>query len=517
MRHTLIRSARAGLLAAAATIGATPALAQAQDPAATLQAQMRVLASNPDDFNALVAAGNAAVDVGDLNAAAGLFGRADEQAKGRPEPQAGMGRVMANLGDPGPALGYFQEAERRGAIVYTFAVDRGLAKDLLGDTRGAQADYRLALGRADDAKARRRLALSLAIDGERTAALAFLEPLIKAGDAGARQTRAFVLALTGDLDGARGAIEREMPGASASMAPFFQKLPIISNAQKAAAVHLGMFPETSEIQLAERRAPVAAPVTAPRVTPPPAPAAKREEPRRDKKRDARKVEPKVERNLEVSYEPVKTPALKVDYEPLERAQTAPAPVKVAEVAVPPARTMDLPSEQMQRQPSATAPATGQAGERLASIDQLLSQPAPAATTTAPPPAPQPKVETPPPSRPKYEAKPQPKVEAAKPAPKPKPAPPKPDIGTEGTWWIQLAGGSRADAMGREWKRISGEAGSLLSGQKPHVTQGKDYFRLLVGPFSSRDKAQDLTNKLRGNGIDVFTWQRSPAALKINPL
>lgn len=510
MRHKMIRAARGALLsAAAATMALAPnhAMAQAADPAEVLTANLRILASDPDNFNALVAAGNAAVDVGDLNTAAGLFGRAAEEAPSRAEPQAGMGRVMVNMGDPMPAMNYFNEATRRGGDVTTYAVDRGLAHDLLGDTARAQADYRLGLGRADDAKARRRLALSLAIDGERTAALAFLQPLINAGDPAARRSRAFVLALTGDLDGARNAIEREMPGASRDMEPFLRKLQIISPAQKAAAVHLGLFPENSEIQLAERRAQVAAPT----IAPPPPPQARREEPRRESRRSRRgEPETKVERNLEVTYEPVENPALTVNYEPLERATTAPPPEEVREVALPPARSMQLPSEVQQQQ---TSPSDGRSGERLASIDSLLQQPA----ASTPPPS-QPRYEPPPPSRPKFEATPQPKVEEqAPPPPKPRPAPPKPDIGTEGTWWVQLAGGSRQDGMGREWRRLKGEAGSLLNGETPHVTHGKDYFRLLVGPFSTRDKAQDLTNKLRGNGIDVFTYKRSPERLKITPL
>ena len=495
MRHKMIRAARGALLSAAAAtmaLAPTPAMAQAADPAEVLTANLRILASDPDNYNALVAAGNAAVDVGDLNTAAGLFGRAAEEAPSRAEPQAGMGRVMVNMGDPMPAMNYFNEAVRRGGDVTSFAVDRGLAHDLLGDTARAQADYRLGLGRADDAKARRRLA--------------FLQPLINAGDPAARRSRAFVLALTGDLDGARNAIEREMPGASRDMEPFLQKLQIISPAQKASAVHLGRFPENSEIQLAERRAQV----TAPTITPPPAPQVRREEPRRDNRRSRRgQPEPKVERNLDVTYTPVERPALTVDYEPLERATTAPPPEEVREVSLPPAGPVQLPSDVQQQ----ASPSEGRSGERLASIESLLEQP----TTSAPPPS-QPRYEAPPPSRPKFEATPQPKVEEqAPPPPKQRAAPPKPDIGTEGTWWVQLAGGSRPDGMSREWRRLQGEAGSLLNGQTPHVTQGKDYFRLLVGPFSTRDKAQELTNKLRGNGIDVFTYKRSPDRLKISPL
>ncbi|MBW0144408.1 SPOR domain-containing protein [Sphingomicrobium clamense] len=516
MRHEMIRRARGALCAAAATLAVTlalPVAAQQADPAATLTANLRTLDRDPNNFAALIAAGDAAVDVGDLRTATGLFGRAAERSPSAWEPQAGFGRIAAAQGDPMPAMGYFTEAVRRGGDVTRFAVDRGLAKDLLGDTAGAQADYRMGLGREDDATARRRLALSLAIDGERTAALAFLQPLINAGDPAARRVRAFVLALTGDLDGARNAIEREMPGASAQLTPFLQKLPIISPAQKAAAVHLGMFPETSEIRLAERRANVAAPSIRPPAAPQAQVQAQRNDTRRNDRRSrrGRTAETKVERNLEVTYEPVERPALTVEYEPLERATTAPPAEAVRDVALPAARESQLSTVVQEQRPTNE----GRSGERLASIDQLLTQPA---SATTPPPS-QPRYEAPPPSRPKFEATPQPKVEeeAPPPPPKPKPAPPKPDIGTEGTWWVQLAGGSRADGMSREWRRLKGEAGSLLNGQTPYVTDGVRYFRLLVGPFSSRDKAQELTNKLRGNGIDVFTYRRNPAALKITPL
>jgi hypothetical protein len=45
---------------------------------------------------------------------------------------------------------------------------------------------------------------------------------------------------------ARSALDYMMPGASARMAPFFKRLPQLASAQKAAAVHLGIFPETDQ-------------------------------------------------------------------------------------------------------------------------------------------------------------------------------------------------------------------------------------------------------------------------------
>jgi len=127
--------------------------------------------------------------------------------------------------------------------------DRGLAYDLLGQHAQAQADYRAALLGRDGDEARRRLALSLAITGNKAEALSTLSSLMARGDAAAARTRAFVLALTGDIVGARSAIDAAMPGSSSKMGYFFQKLATLRSDQKAAAVNLGMFPD-SNVQMA---------------------------------------------------------------------------------------------------------------------------------------------------------------------------------------------------------------------------------------------------------------------------
>ena len=80
--------------------------------------------------------------------------------------------------------------------------DRGLAYDLIGQHAEAQADYRAALSASDGDEARRRLSLSLAITGKKAEALSMLSPLMARGDAAGARTRAFVLALTGDVNGA---------------------------------------------------------------------------------------------------------------------------------------------------------------------------------------------------------------------------------------------------------------------------------------------------------------------------
>jgi Flp pilus assembly protein TadD len=243
---------RFALCACACALGAVPAAAQGsyspydESPAAALARYVRNLASDPQDFESLIGAGKAALTIGDAQAAAGFFARADEINPRSPLPQAGMGAVSVANDEPQAALPYFKRAQQLGAQATSFACDRGLAYDLMGQQAQAQADYRVALGSRDADEARRRLAVSMAISGDREGALQILAPLSAKGDTGVARVRAFVFALTGDSNAAMMAINAVMPGASASVAPFLQRLPTLSAGQKAAAANLGIFPGSGE-------------------------------------------------------------------------------------------------------------------------------------------------------------------------------------------------------------------------------------------------------------------------------
>jgi Flp pilus assembly protein TadD len=289
----LLRALLLGAAVAAAGATAMPAAAQtsyssyAESPAAALARYVRTLASSPRDFTALIGAGRAALALGDNQAAAGFFARADEVSPRSPLPQAGMGAVSVANGEASAALPYFTRAQQLGAPLATFGTDRGLAYDLLGRQAEAQADYRASLGGTDSDEARRRLALSLAISGKQAEALQTLAPLQSRGDAAAARVRAFVLALAGDTAGAMVAIDAAMPGSWSRVAPFLKQLPSLAPAQKAAAVNLGIFPDASGAAIAGgyqqstsidrlagienllRSAPAA---PAPPVTPPPVPS-----------------------------------------------------------------------------------------------------------------------------------------------------------------------------------------------------------------------------------------------------
>ena len=80
-----------------------------------------MLASNPRDFNALIGAGRAALELGDVQAAAGFFGRAEEVNPNAPAAKAGLGAAMAHMGDADGAIFYFDQATRLGAQPMTIA------------------------------------------------------------------------------------------------------------------------------------------------------------------------------------------------------------------------------------------------------------------------------------------------------------------------------------------------------------------------------------------------------------
>jgi hypothetical protein len=73
-----------------------------------------------------------------------------------------------------------------------------------------------------------------------------LAPLAAKGDATTPRVRAFILALTGDSSAALTAINGAMPGSWSRVSPFLQRLPTLPAGEKAAAVNLGIFPDSNQ-------------------------------------------------------------------------------------------------------------------------------------------------------------------------------------------------------------------------------------------------------------------------------
>ena len=396
IRATLCAAVAAGFAAAPVSAAATGqygyAVQQPETASDALARHVRTLASNPKDFGALVGAGKAALEIGDAQAAAGFFARADEVNPRSPLPQAGMGAVSVANDEPGAALPYFARALQLGAPLAMLGCDRGLAYDLLGQQSRAQADYRAALGGPDSTEARRRLALSLAISGDKAGALQTLAPLAAKGDSAAGRVRAFVLALTGDPQGAMVATDAAMPGSWSRVSPFLQRLASLQPGEKAAAVNLGVFPGETRVASAGVASPYAA------------------------------------------------------------------------------RTVVTPSV-----------------DRLASIEQQLSQsetaPAPAEPTWQPAP------------QIAYVAPPQPRREAAA-------------VKTQPKVWLQLASGPNAGALPEQFRRMKSRNRDLFDGISGYVARSSDRSRLLIGPFRGSSDAEIFAKDLETIGIDAFSWTNS---------
>ena len=253
MTAMIIHAARLAL-AAPLVLAAGPALAgqfqmmPAPTPEAdALAADMRILGNNPFDLPALIRAGERTLKLGDMEAAAAFFQRAERISPNNGQIKAGKARTLVQLGRPGEALQLFNEAEALGYDLGSIAADRGLAFDLIGEQERAQRIYRQALKRQPDDETQRRYALSLGISGKRDMALDVIDGLLRRSDRAAWRVRAVVLAMNGDVAGAGRIADNMLPREMAvGLQPFFQILPGLGSADRAFAVHFGEVRATPE-------------------------------------------------------------------------------------------------------------------------------------------------------------------------------------------------------------------------------------------------------------------------------
>lgn len=231
----------------------SPALAQSSQlvqsvpdsngPVERLGRYIRILAGSPRDLGALLGAGQAALDVGDANAALGFFARAEDVSPSNGQAKAGLGSSLVMIERPDDALRLFAEAVALDVPESAVARDRGLAYDLRGDSKRAQRDYATAMLRGRDDELIRRYALSLGISGDRTGAMAMLDPLLRKQDQGAWRARAFIMAMNGDVSGANGVARQLMvPAMANAMSPLLSRLASLNAAERAHAVNFGTVP-----------------------------------------------------------------------------------------------------------------------------------------------------------------------------------------------------------------------------------------------------------------------------------
>ena len=223
-------------------------------PILTKSAGMRLndalgkLARNPQDVEALIEAGRASLDLGDVQAAIGFYQRADTLWPGSVRVKAGLAGAYVVSGDPITGIELFKQAEKLGPLDANALSDRGLAYDLVGDNQTAQQYYLRSLAVAANDETSRRLALSLAISGDKRGMDAALAPLLARNDKAAWRTLAFGQAVLGNITSAETIVRQSVPEQFAEkLVGYMGFMPKLTPPQQAAAGNLGLFPRSSEI------------------------------------------------------------------------------------------------------------------------------------------------------------------------------------------------------------------------------------------------------------------------------
>lgn len=250
----LLSGGACGLLPSLASGQGVPTISQpvvqsvAPSPSRDLGAALARLASDPRNAVALRDAAEAALKLGDTDAAVGFLRRADEAEPGNARTKALMGKAYLASENPVDAIRAFDEAEKAGADTFAMAEDRALAYDLVGDNGRAQRWYQVALSRGPNDEITRRYAMSLAISGDRRGAEALLAPLIERQDRAAWRTRTFAMSVTGGPDEAIAIAYATMPQElAASISPYLRYMPRLTPAQQAAAANFGRFPRAADM------------------------------------------------------------------------------------------------------------------------------------------------------------------------------------------------------------------------------------------------------------------------------
>lgn len=504
-----------------------------------LSLYVRAIARKPNDALILRAAGEEALAMGDNDAAFGFFGRAVALAPRDARARAGYGRALVYGMRPKDALTLFDQAVRLGIAEADVAADRGLARDLLGENRRAQKDYRLGLA-AYPGKGQliERLGLSLAISGERDAATALVRPVAqRTGNGNSWRTLAFIYAVSGDVGSARRIAAANMPADLAdSYAPFFARIALLDDKEKAAAVFLGRLPQ---VRLTRRDRDVPARVKMPDARPsdirsaavgdmPSAPAEEAAPPkaRQKPKEAAKKVEQQPVLAVAAEKAPDRCAALagkrkaqcQADLRALERRcsgktrQTAECKADVAERE----ERRDAEPKSKDKDRVKTAEAQAKEPARKAAVRE--TSPLDACEGLAGSKAVQCKANARALEKRCGGARPQKTaecdayaerfgaVEGAKPEKNGKGATAKTKLA--GRYWVQVASGRNRTDLPKEWAKLKARH-ALLGKHAPYVAPGPGTNRLVIGPFDSAADARDLVNRLSSAGLPTFPWTSGP--------
>lgn len=481
-----------------------------------LNRALRQLARSPRRLSTLIEAGNAAMALGDYDAAIGFFGRAQAIAPTDPSVKMGMAAVFLRSDRPIEALRLFSEAEAAGASSRDVLPDRGLAFDLVGNNTEAQNAYRSALVLRNDNEVVRRLALSQAIAGNRDAFEATLRPLLEDRDFAAFRTQAFGLAILGQQDEAAAIADAVMPrDLAARMTPYLAFMPRLTKAQQAAAANLGIFPAAADVgrddpriaQFAAQGSAIAQAADT-RLAPSGEPLGSPQESSLAQVRTAQAAEVQTGSVQTAPTPTAPTPTALVPTEPAQtnlplaspdsadvvRVSRASEGGEVAESSAAPRPGFDLARAGRPSRANPVVQATksnvADAFADLGSASTRVTRGGGGAVDLA-------AIEIPREARATSEPEPTKLVHPSR-------------------NWVQVATGKDRSALKFDWRRFSRTAPDQLGDYTPHVVAWGESNRLLAGPVPNQSEARALVNALKDKGLDSFTYA-SPEGQEIQEL
>ena len=549
-RNILLAACLSAAWVGAPSASAQTVSAETQDPNKVLAAALARLGRNSRDIEALQMAGDAALALGDVQAAIGFLSRADRLAPYNPNVMASLASARLRAQDPVTAIGLFEDAAKAGSLNGEQIADRGLAYDLVSDNVTAQHYYREALAAGAGDEAVRRLALSLAIMGDRKAVETVLAPLLQKQDRSAWRIRAFSYAILGREEEAVSIVNSTMPAEMASaMAPYLRYMRKLTPAQQAAAANLGFFPQPS--QVGQENARIAdwvashglrRPATADLALVPQGEAL-------GSRSNAAPPEPKPSRSTSAAV-PVELAAAAPSRNPVPARQAEPKPeapkpdptrqvgpaavvssfdlARVAPAAAtpPPPREVQAPRAEPVATPAPRIEPRLEPAPAPVLRSQPVVQPLPKAE-----PKPEPKLAAKPehkaePKAPakkasfsqlfeefgKVAAAPAPasgavdirKIAAPRPAPKAPPPPKHPS-----RIWVQVGIGRENSRILFDWRKNAKAEPALYKGHTPYISDWGQTNRVLVGPFETEAEAKAYNEKMHKAGhTDTHIWMSS---------
>ncbi|AKQ43423.2 hypothetical protein CP97_12065 [Aurantiacibacter atlanticus] len=496
-------------------VSAQEVVQQLPNPASEdLSGALRRLSRNPDNLRALVDAGIASLELGDVDAALAFLRRAQNRDPEDGRMLAALARVAVLRGEGVAAVQLFDNADAAGASLSAVTADRALAYDLVGDNARAQRLYRQALAREADDAVTQRLALSYAISGDAAASETTLLPLLQRQDRSAYRSRAFALAILGREEEAVAIAETMLPARiSGRLAPYLRYMPRLTSAQQAAAANLGRFPAASQIgqdsaeitalaqadaadavqpvsgSAARRGASSAA--ASDRLTPRGPPLG-----RTDSLAQASTGElPPAQTPANVSPEPEARPSFSVaEPEPVQQAVAKQVVQQVASTPPPQQAAQPTLTTTAATEPASAQPAPTQASpivQQITLAQEFADFVLPGDGLPVAASAGAVDVTT---------------IEPAR--PEPVPAPPPPPPAHPSRHWVQIATGQDISAFRFDWRRIVRNAEGLLDDREAYTAPWNQTNRLVTGPFDSQSAAQDFVTQLAEKGVSAFRFTSS---------